>query len=46
MGYLPFTLLFLLFLAPLGQQTGQGSALRYLCPRLHVFHPPRFAFGI
>lgn len=46
MAYLFLTLLRFFFLAPLGQQTGQGSAPRYLCPRLQVFQPPRFAFDI
>ena len=27
-----------------GLQTGQGPEPRYLWPRLHVFHPPRFVF--
>ena len=27
------------FLAPPGQQTGQGPEPRYLCPRLQVFQP-------
>ena len=38
---------FLVFLvARPGQHTGQAPSPRYLCPRLHVFHPPRFGFAI
>jgi len=29
-----------------GCQTGQKFSPRYLCPREHLFQPPRFAFGI
>jgi len=27
-----------------GQQIGHGLGPRNLCPRLHVFHPPRLGF--
>jgi len=42
----PAVPLLLLFFIRFGQQPGQGSVPRYLCPLLHVFQPPRFAFGI
>jgi hypothetical protein len=29
-----------------GCHVGQKLSPRYLCPREHVFHPPRFDFGI
>jgi hypothetical protein len=34
------------FFARPGLQMGQGPAPRYLWPRLQVFQPPRFGFGI
>src|SRR5512139_1489546 len=29
-----------------GQQTGHGPGPRYLCPRLHVFQPPRLGVSM
>jgi hypothetical protein len=46
MLYLPAEDFFFFFSAPPGRQTGQGSAPRYLWPRVHVFQPPRFAFDM
>jgi hypothetical protein len=34
---------FFFFVLP-GQQIGQGPEPRYVCPRVHVFHPPGFFF--